>query len=108
MTEGQRCWVQLRGLPGKKCHGVSTPIFISLLLLLSCPSLKTQACQQLLWPLPSPLVAFRAKGMIHVMDFSTSQGGGIEHSSDQCFWNLYTRATNLCNTSSPPMRPPLP
>uniref|UniRef100_A0A8C9E472 Uncharacterized protein n=1 Tax=Phocoena sinus TaxID=42100 RepID=A0A8C9E472_PHOSS len=108
MTEGQRCWVQLRGLPGKKCHGVSTPVFISLLLLLSCPSLKTQACQQLLWPLPSLLVAFRAKGMIHVMDFSTSQGGGVEHSSDQCFWNLYTRATNLCNTSSPPMRPSLP
>lgn len=76
-------------------HWVSTSIFISLLPLLPSPSLKSQACQQLLWPLPSRLVAFRAKGMIHVMDFSTSQGGGLEHSSQQCFWCLYTRAANL-------------
>ena len=47
---------------------MSLPVFISLLLL-SYPSFKSQTCQQLLWPLPSPLVAFRAKGKILVTDF---------------------------------------
>lgn len=42
------------------------------------------------------------------MDFSTSRGGSIEHSSHQCVCNLYTRATNIYNrTTSPPMRPSL-
>lgn len=45
-------------------------------------------------------VAFRAKGTIHVMDLSTSQGGGRKHSSDQCFCNLDNRATNPYNSTA--------
>uniref|UniRef100_A0A4W2DZJ5 Uncharacterized protein n=1 Tax=Bos indicus x Bos taurus TaxID=30522 RepID=A0A4W2DZJ5_BOBOX len=89
-------WIP-KGRPWSRCgcYWVSPPVFISLLLL-SCPSFKSQACQQLLWPLPSPLVAFRAKGKILVTDFfSTSQYAGREHTP------------NLCNTSSPPTRPSL-
>lgn len=49
---------------------------------------------------PSPLVAFKAKRTLCVMDLSASQGGGSEHSSDQYFCNLCNRATNLCDRTA--------
>lgn len=33
-------------------------------------------------------------------DLSTSQGGGRKHGSDQCFCNLYNRATNPYNSAA--------
>lgn len=44
--------------------------------------------------------AFRAKGTIHGTRLSTSQGGGRKRSRDQCFCNLYNRATNPCNSTA--------
>nr|AAQ88948.1 WLPL514 [Homo sapiens] len=71
---------------------------LSPLPILSSPSLKSQACQQLLWTLPSPLVAFRANRTTYVMDVSTNQGSGMEHRNHLCFCDLYDRAT------SPPLK----
>uniref|UniRef100_A0A8C9GIQ0 Secreted protein n=1 Tax=Piliocolobus tephrosceles TaxID=591936 RepID=A0A8C9GIQ0_9PRIM len=65
------------------------------LSILSSPSLKSQACQRLLWTLPSPLVANRTT---YVMDVSTNQGGSLEHRNHLCFCDLYDRAT------SPPLK----
>uniref|UniRef100_A0A8I5T9K2 Secreted protein n=1 Tax=Pongo abelii TaxID=9601 RepID=A0A8I5T9K2_PONAB len=71
---------------------------LSPLSILSSPSLKSQACQRLLWTLPSPLVGFRANRTTHVMDVSTNQGSGLEHRNHLCFCALYDRAT------SPPLK----
>lgn len=78
------------------------PVCISvLLLLLSCP-LRLSSLRLVSSPFGHPfsLVAFKAKRALCVMDLSASQGGGREHSSDQCFCNLCNRATNLCDRTA--------
>uniref|UniRef100_A0A8C0L0N8 Uncharacterized protein n=1 Tax=Canis lupus dingo TaxID=286419 RepID=A0A8C0L0N8_CANLU len=76
---------------------------------LSSYSHIVSACPQCLWPPPSLLVVLRAKCMIHVADFSTRQGGGIECSSSQSFCHLYMfpNATLSCSLLGPRLCLPL-
>lgn len=79
-------WVQEGSLwPRYGYHWVSHCCFFSPPFILSSPSLASKACQQLLWTWLSPLGALRAKGTIHVMDFSLSHGGGKDHSRSRVF-----------------------
>lgn len=77
----------------------SSPFVLSLISL--------QTCQQLLWPLPSPLEAFRAKGKDQQYQFFP-QASMLAESTTAIgvSWNVSTRAPNLCNTSSSPRDPP--
>lgn len=87
--------------PRYRPRWISTPICISLLpLFLSSSSLHSLRLVSSPWGHLLFPGSLQSKRDNLCDDLSTSQGGGRKHSNDQCFCNLYNRATNPYNSTA--------